>query len=246
MKTKKMYPSIKYGLTLFLLLIMGTVSQGAGSNIASPPLISSIGEFLSQDILRLILIIIGVSGIVIEVLADTRGVAGIIALIALILFFYGGHNIGNQVLLPVLLFILGFIMIIIEIFVPGFGLPGIAGIVFMVLGLMTNFNDLSKAILFLSIAFVFSFTIALIIFKKGMHTRRFEKLILEKDNRKKSYEYEIFIGKEGIALTPLRPSGTILIDDRRLDALTEGEFIKKGDPIIVERVDGFKIFVRRI
>ena len=36
------------------------------------------------------------------------------------------------------------------------------------------------------------------------------------------------VGKEGVAFTPLRPSGTGLIDERRVNVAADGEFIDKG------------------
>lgn len=42
----------------------------------------------------------------------------------------------------------------------------------------------------------------------------------------------------------LRPAGTALIDDERVDVVTEGEYIERNRPIEVVYVDGLKIVVR--
>jgi membrane-bound serine protease (ClpP class) len=52
-------------------------------------------------------------------------------------------------------------------------------------------------------------------------------------------------GQTGTALTPLRPSGTVLIAGNRVDALTDGEFIEKGTQIRVVRAQGLAILVRK-
>ena len=52
--------------------------------------------------------------------------------------------------------------------------------------------------------------------------------------------------QKGISLTELRPAGFVLIDEIKLDALSEDGFISKNTPIKVTRVEGSKIFVRRV
>jgi membrane-bound serine protease (ClpP class) len=54
-----------------------------------------------------------------------------------------------------------------------------------------------------------------------------------------------FAGQAGSAATPLRPSGTVLIAGRRVDAMTDGEFLDPGTPIQVIRVHGMGLLVRK-
>jgi membrane-bound serine protease (ClpP class) len=53
------------------------------------------------------------------------------------------------------------------------------------------------------------------------------------------------LGKSGIAILPLRPSGIADIDGERVDVVPDGEFIEAGAHIVVSRVDGNRIVVRR-
>jgi len=50
----------------------------------------------------------------------------------------------------------------------------------------------------------------------------------------------------GVALTPLRPSGTAKIGGQRIDVVTEGGFIENGTEIKVVMVEGARIVVRAI
>jgi membrane-bound serine protease (ClpP class) len=50
-------------------------------------------------------------------------------------------------------------------------------------------------------------------------------------------------GKEGIALTHLRPSGSAMIDNKKYDVVSSGAFIEKGRQITVVAVDGNRIVV---
>jgi membrane-bound ClpP family serine protease len=51
------------------------------------------------------------------------------------------------------------------------------------------------------------------------------------------------VGKEGKALTPLRPAGAALIGTRRIDVVTEGKFVASDTPIKVIQVEGNRIIV---
>ena len=47
-----------------------------------------------------------------------------------------------------------------------------------------------------------------------------------------------------MATTVLRPAGTADFEGVKLDVVTEGEFIEKGRPLEVIRVEGRRIVVR--
>ena len=54
-----------------------------------------------------------------------------------------------------------------------------------------------------------------------------------------------WIGQTGTAITPLRPSGTILVAGHRVDAITGGDFIEQGTPVRVVRTEGSGVIVHR-
>ena len=51
------------------------------------------------------------------------------------------------------------------------------------------------------------------------------------------------VGKEGVALTNLRPSGTVKVDKQRIDVVSRGDFIEKGETVKVLKVEGSRIVV---
>ena len=57
---------------------------------------------------------------------------------------------------------------------------------------------------------------------------------------------EIYIGREGYTLTPLRPAGSVKIDEERVDVVSEGDFVDVGVKVKVIGVDGTRIIVRTI
>ncbi len=50
----------------------------------------------------------------------------------------------------------------------------------------------------------------------------------------------------GTAFTTLRPSGTAIIDGKRIDVVTEGALIEKGTAIKVVAIEGLRVVVREI
>lgn len=50
----------------------------------------------------------------------------------------------------------------------------------------------------------------------------------------------------GVAHTNLRPSGTAVINGRRVDVITEGPMIEKGTAVKVVQVEGMRVVVRAV
>jgi len=53
------------------------------------------------------------------------------------------------------------------------------------------------------------------------------------------------VGHAGVAETALRPTGKALVDGRRYDVVSEGDFVEQGAAIEVVEVTGARIVVRR-
>lgn len=54
-----------------------------------------------------------------------------------------------------------------------------------------------------------------------------------------------YLGQEGTALSDLRPSGAARISGNRVDVVSRGEYIEKGAEIVVVKVEGNRVVVRR-
>ncbi len=156
-----------------------------------------------------------------------------------------GWNIGALILI-----IIGVVLIIIEMLLPGIGLAGISGVVALVVGLFAGSDSLVSALFTLSIVVVLLLIAALIIFKfifggKGRRSRLILKDAINSGSRSEKLvkaESDL-LGKKGIALTPLRPSGSAIIDDRHCDVLSAYDYIEKGAPIVVCEIRGTSILV---
>jgi membrane-bound serine protease (ClpP class) len=61
-----------------------------------------------------------------------------------------------------------------------------------------------------------------------------------------SRDYGQYLGKIGVAISPLRPAGIALFEGERLDVVSDGDFIEKDIPVEITRVDGYRLIVRPI
>ena len=54
------------------------------------------------------------------------------------------------------------------------------------------------------------------------------------------------VGKVGELVTDLKPSGVAIIDDIRVDVISDGEFISNGEGIIVTKHEGSRVLVEKV
>jgi len=157
---------------------------------------------------------------------------------------------GDWTGLTILLYILGLILLTIEGIAPGFGLPGITGIICVIVSVALITSNLYEALLLIIATIAIFAAIIVVLYKLGYGSKYLKFLILNAEQKNEegytSSKKELsYIGKTGIAETPLRPSGVVIIDGRRIDAQSQGDFITKGTKVIVTNVDGMKIIVKK-
>jgi membrane-bound serine protease (ClpP class) len=207
-------------------------------------------QVLTSSYIAPFLLMIGLAGIVIELMTAGFGIAGIVGILSLSLYF-GGHFIaGFTGLESILLFILGLILLSVEAFIPGFGLAGLAGILCMAASFILVAPSWQAGLQSLVIALVGTIILVLISLKFLTKRKFWEKIILNLSYGKdtgyvsQKQDYSVYAGKIGKAQTPLRPAGAIVLEDNtRLDVVTEGDFIEKGTEVIVLRTEGSRIVV---
>lgn len=196
------------------------------------------------------LLIVGVVGLVVEMLIPGVTLPGVIGFTAFGLFFFGNMIAGFAGWESLLLFLLGVILLVIEIFVAGFGIIGLAGIIAIGASVGVAVYDAKFGVQSFLIALVFAGIAAWITIKYFGQRGAWNKLILkDKFTKEKGYvptkNYNYLLFQEGIALTPLRPAGTAVIHDQRFDVVTEGGYVNPEEAIVVVHVEGTRIVVRR-
>jgi len=150
--------------------------------------------------------------------------------------------------------LIGLAALILELFVPAGGLIGLVGLGSIVYSVVQAFREIGSTFgsLFLLGVFILVPLVFIFYFKYFPRSFMGKKLILFQsfgfDSTSKSSEADTsqdLIGKTGFSETPLHPAGTILIEDRRYNAVSEGEYIEKDEEVRIVRVEGNRIVVRK-
>lgn len=210
-----------------------------------------LARFLTHPVVMTLLLLAGLAGIGIELFVPGFGLPGIVGITALVAYFLGQYVAGFAGIEHILLFLAGVVLLIIEIFVPSFGIFIILGIVSLSAGIVLAAYDTGNAVRSLLIA-LFCAIVTIVIVSKIFQKRGVWNKFILRDQFTTEHGYiptkprEDLLGKTGKAVTPLRPSGTAMIEDERVDVVTAGEFIPAGKQVVVSKVEGNRIVVKEI
>jgi len=156
---------------------------------------------------------------------------------------------NDRLLLPIILQLVGVVVIIAEIILPSGGILSIAALGVFGYSLFIVFNEISMTIGFSFVAADLILIPVLVILGLKLLARSpvtLRKTLSRKEGvSSQSSELESYVGRQGNALTDLRPAGIAVINGKRLDVVTRGEYIEKDSAIIVSTVTGNQIIVRK-
>lgn len=219
-----------------------------------PDLLVKLAQFLTQSHIASLLLTIGIIAIIIEIFTQGFGISGIIGLSSLTLYFGANLIAGYSQWWPALVFLTGIGLLIVEVFIPGFGIPGISGIAAVLVGIVFAAPDPIRGIKNLGTAFVLIIIILPILFYYLKRFNAFKSFVLSdtvvgrseqgQDDRNQ-FSNKGLLGKKGIVVTTLRPSGVISIDGKRMDAISQGEFLIPGTPVRVMEDKGLSVVVSK-
>lgn len=217
---------------------------------SEPTLADKIARFVTNPVVVPILLSLGSLGLVLELYTPGFGIAGSIGALSLLLFFYGHMIAGLAGWEAILLFGTGLVLIILELFLPG-GIIGILGVVAMLTGLILAGGSLSGILIAIAIAIVVTVIGSYYFIRSFGYNGPLKRLVLfDSTSSEKGYlshqERSDLTGRLGIAATPLRPSGSVKLDDEYLDVVTEGSYIEKGKTVKIIKVSGGRVVVRSV
>ncbi|WP_233277400.1 NfeD family protein [Paenibacillus durus] len=208
-----------------------------------------LSQFLTHPVVMTVLLFIGIAGVVIELLVPGFGIPGIVGTLAFVLYFFGNYVAGFAGVETWLLFIVGLVLMVLELFVPSFGILGVLGSISLIAGVVRAAYSFTHALFSLGIAFAAAVVVIIIVAVAFRDRGIWNRFILSDSLSKEqgfipTPEKLDLVGQRGVSITPLRPAGTALIADERLDVVTEGGFIGVNTPISVVKVEGGKIVVK--
>lgn len=152
-------------------------------------------------------------------------------------------------MLIVTLIALGLMLISFEVFVPGMVL-GIFGGGSLLTACYLTYKDYGfgeSVYLFIGCIVLVILTIILEL-KLLPKTKMGMKLFLNQRVDDKSTDVlgeSSLVGKTGIALTAMAPTGVVMVDNIQYEGFSQDGFIEKGESIIIIDRDNFRILVRK-
>lgn len=201
------------------------------------------------------------------------GIAGLVGVTCLALILLSSFATQSSNWLELIIFFSGVALLLFDLFVlPTFGIAGILGVLLTIGGLFAlmipgigkfhydmdtgNLNAAGEYVLerlgFLSLGLLFA--IAIIVFLARFVPPRFypmQRFVL-RGNEQVGTHAGISpaelpkVGAAGFAMTALRPAGSVVIENKIYDAISDGDYLAKGEKISVERLDGSTLVVRKV
>lgn len=240
-----------------------TRTAGSNQDSAERTFAEKAVDFLILPGISVILILIIFVGIFIELKTPGVGGPGLMALVALGLFFAPHYIEGMAASWEIMTFVAGLFLVALEIFViPGFGVAGVMGLLGMIISLSISFvkNEglafdtipLKELLFPIAMVILAMVTAILLVIWAARHiltdTRAWPFVDNDTQDKEKGYttvsqELLNLVGREGIAATQIMPSGFVELDGKKWDAKVEEGYIQKGTPVKVEKLDSIFLVV---
>ncbi|MFO1006325.1 MAG: NfeD family protein [Planctomycetaceae bacterium] len=224
---------------------------------------------LNLPVVMGLLFFVGLVAIYLE-LHTMTGIFGLVSALCFGLFFWSKVLGGTAGTLEILLFFIGVVCLLLEFFVlPGFGFFGVTGILLTLVSIIMasqtfghlgpNMSDSEQTFQTLKVfgtAVVGMVITAFALARFLPQIPLFNDMILAPPGADSAAAPRLkpelvvgtadLVGKSGIALTLLRPSGKAEIDGQLIDVISEGGFIPEGSPVQVVECSGKRVVVRKV
>jgi len=143
----------------------------------------------------------------------------------------------------VLLYVLGIGLVLAEALLPGavlgiIGFGCVLAAIWLAFGLNGGFG---WTLIVITVAFIpFAIWLWLLIFRRAMMMRARGK------GSGAMVGLKELVGKEGVAMTQLRPAGMARLEGKKVDVVSEGAVIEKGARVKVIEVEANRVVVRDV
>ena len=160
--------------------------------------------------------------------------------------------LGPTAVPTIICLIITLVMFVIELFMPGIGIAGVTGLISLiaVIVMQLAYGDPRVAMYIIAISLLLIILGLVWIIRSMQRGRLSKSFLVLKDHSGGTSVPEVnaakqdLLGKTGIAITILRPSGIAEIEGNRVGVSTSGEFIQKGETVTVIKAEGMHILVR--
>lgn len=233
--------------------------------------LDEIATFLRLPVVSVFLVLVGITGLILELKIPGVGLPGVISALCFVLYFWAHSQLGGSLwVLALLLFVLGLILIGLEIFVlPGLGILGISGVILIIasLALATfvkkpettqEWLDFGKTMSLFACVLIGAFGGALVLGWYIPHVPYVSRLILTPPGEHtdlagapESLATAVdtlapLLGTIGTAITVLRPAGMARFGDQYVDVIAEGSYVQPGTRVQVVEIEGNRVVVKEV
>jgi membrane-bound serine protease (ClpP class) len=208
-------------------------------------------SWTTNPVVGTILLMIGIGGLILEVITAGFGAAGIVSMAAFAMYFGGNIAAGMAEYWVLVLFVFGIALMLVEAFMPGFGVFGVSGLISTLVSIVLAAVSVQTGMVMLLVSFLLAGVFSFFSFRFFARRGALRHIILSEEERVElgytaPLDQKNLVGLEGVALSTLRPSGAAEIEGRRIDVVSDGAYIPAGEKLIVDRVEGVRVIVRRI
>lgn len=205
--------------------------------------------FLDISWISFVIVGLGTLFLVGELLVNMRGLSAILGF-GFISIYFLNYLEPNMFFIMLIIYLIGILLIIIDGKLINDGTLATIGVICMVLSVGLSSPNWTAGLFAVSGVFVggISSLLFLKVFKKRKMWGKLallEQLTEEKGYSTMNRSYKDLVGESGTTLTDMRPVGTIRVKDKDYSAVSNGQWIEKGTPIIVQQVDGTRILVEK-
>lgn len=149
--------------------------------------------------------------------------------------------------LVVTMLVLGTVLLLAEIVLPGL-IAGILGLLCLLASVATAYYEFgprtgNTVLIGVSVGLLGGLAVWMRFFPGSRFGRAF---ISKQAVGELNVEQPELLHQTGVAFTQLRPSGTALINGKRVDVVTEGALIDKDTPLKVVALEGLRVVVRAL
>ncbi|MBT8462078.1 MAG: nodulation protein NfeD, partial [Gemmatimonadetes bacterium] len=231
---------------------------GAPVEEIGPNWAERIVRLLTNPMLAPLLLSLGFLGLVVEIRTPTFGLAGAVGLICLTAFFGARFLVNLAGMEEFILLAVGAGLIGLEVFViPGFGVAGLAGgvavLTALMLSMLGSYPTVAEVISALGIIAVSILVVGVLAyavlrhlpFSRAMSGVLLDRATTQEAGYQSAPDRPDLEGRIGEALTDLRPSGTVGIAGERIDVVTEGPWVEKGETVVILRAESYRHVVRK-
>ena len=156
----------------------------------------------------------------------------------------------SKLILPIILQLAGVFVVIAEIVIPSAGLLAVLAAGLIGYSIYLVFTEISSSV---GMAFIMVDIIAFpVVLMVGLKLLVKSPVTLKTSLSRadgfssQSEELLAYNGKTGMAVTDLRPAGMAMIENKRVDVVSRGEYIEKGSAIVVLAIEGNRVMVKKI